>query len=178
MPPVHVAMMYVSIHVVKDVEAHKNVNKMSVENLCIVVASGFLWWKNEIIPHDGFAVVQFLFDHPEVFGEIGERVEKEMADDLKRLENNEERMAQRRKKVTKATKAAAPRGRGRSGRGYGVGGREGGEACCVAEGGDGLVAKNAALDEHLPLDKEASPSLLIDCSAIFGFDCSFFDQSC
>ena len=33
-----------------------------------------------------------------------------------------------------------------------------------------LVVKNAALDEHVQLDKEAPPSLLIDCSVIFCFD--------
>ena len=37
-----------------------------------------------------------------------------------------------------------------------------------------LVVKNAALDEHVQLDKEAPRSLQIDCSAIFGFDSSDF----
>ena len=37
-----------------------------------------------------------------------------------------------------------------------------------------LVATNAALDEHVQLDKEAPRSLLIDCSVIFVFDWSDF----
>ncbi|EDR23856.1 lim domain, putative [Entamoeba dispar SAW760] len=99
MPECNVAMMYVFALVLKAVEAKKEVNKMGIDNLCIVVAPTFFWKKGEIQRQNGFEIVQYMVNHFEVFDAIRQRVDEELKKDEERIKKDEERAKDRREFV-------------------------------------------------------------------------------
>ncbi|ELP86357.1 RalA-binding protein, putative [Entamoeba invadens IP1] len=86
----NVAVMYIFTKLLIVVESKKEINKMGIDNLCIVVAPTFFWKKGEMQRQNGFEIVQFMMQHQEVFDVYKEKVNAEIQKDQDRMKKEEE----------------------------------------------------------------------------------------
>ncbi|KAL7717143.1 Lim domain [Entamoeba marina] len=93
MPRTSVAMMYLFVCALKDVEKNKEINKMGIDNLCIVVAPTFFWKKGEMQKQNGFEIVQYMVNHIEIFDIVSQEVDNEVKKDHERVNREKERFA-------------------------------------------------------------------------------------
>ena len=101
-PDCNVAMIYLLVLILQAVEEKKSINKMTLDNLCIVVSPSLFWKKGELQKNNGFEVVKFFVEHQEIFEHIVEKVENDLTKDQETWKKENDKKEE--KKKTEQTK--------------------------------------------------------------------------